>query len=53
MSYSRIRKLEEQAGKRTPLTTNNIMSPHGRFGLTGLGHFADIIAPFSKKTIQH
>jgi hypothetical protein len=33
MLNSRIRKKleEEQAGKRTPLTTNNNDSPHGRF----------------------
>jgi uncharacterized membrane protein len=42
---------EEQAGKRTPLTTNNIMIVlMVAFGLTGLGHFlADIIAPFFKE----
>jgi hypothetical protein len=42
MPYSRIRKKleEEQAGKRTPLTTNNIMIVlMVAFGLTGLGHF--------------
>jgi uncharacterized membrane protein len=41
---------EEQAGKRQPLTTNNIMIVlMVAFGLTGLGHFlADIIAPFFK-----
>jgi hypothetical protein len=30
---------EEQAGKRTPLTTNNIMSPHGRFWPDGFRTF--------------
>jgi hypothetical protein len=30
---------EEQAGKRTPLTTNNIIVLMVAFGLTGLGHF--------------
>jgi hypothetical protein len=41
-AYSRIRKKleEEQAGKRTPLTTNNIMIVLMAFGLTGLGHFS-------------
>jgi hypothetical protein len=35
-AHSRIRKLEEeQAGKRTPLTTNNIMIVLMAFGLTG------------------
>jgi hypothetical protein len=41
MLNSRIRKKleEEQAGKRTPLTTNNILVLMVAFGLTGLGHF--------------
>jgi hypothetical protein len=39
MLNSRIRKKEEQAGKRKPLTTNNIMIVLVAFGLTGLGHF--------------
>ena len=41
---------EEQAGKRQPLSTNNLMVVlMVAFGITGLGHFlADIIAPFFK-----
>jgi hypothetical protein len=50
MPYSRIRKkLEEEQGKRTPLTTNIMIVLMVAFGLTGLGHFSWYNCSFFKE----